>query len=397
MVHFASWYNVFTYHDMVQRLTLRNGTTGSSDLELSRLKVAVDGAYRFLPTIHNWRFYNRRMVIQTEAPVTIDLISYDHTGGSYERQVTITGSSTWPANAVYGEVVIGGITYQVERRVSNTVITLRAEANPGADTTSSSVVWVRSTYPFPTTVRQVQQVWRSSQVYRLKYSSPVEYPRQRKMFAQHGTPIYYTVMPSQDRLGSMDFVFIPPPGVVESYEIQVDAIPSPLRNYEVSGIDGDITSGTYLFEAPTGTGFKSSLVGSLFRISPSSSLPVGLHLTIDGRDEFVWQSVVRRVVDEHTLELVEAAPETMTGRGWSISDVIDINPSTMLDYFESLCFEWFTRNNDHEQLPNAKRLSMEAFRVAVAAESTVNSDHERDLWTNLGDQWWRATQVLPAT
>jgi len=118
---------------------------------------------------------------------------------------------------------------------------------------------------------------------------------------------------------------------------------------------------------------------------------------VDGREDFVWQSVVRRVVDGDTLELVEAAPETMSARGWSISDVVDINPSTMLDYFESLCFEWFTRNNDHEQLPLAKQLLMEAFRVAVAAESTVSSNHEREgAWTSLGDQWWRSTQVLPA-
>ena len=396
MVQFANWYNVFTYHDMVQRLILRNGITGSSDLELARLKVAVDGAYRFLPTIHTWRFYIRRLMILTEAPVAIDAVTYDHTGGAYERQVTITGSSTWPANAVYGEVVIGTGVYQIDRRISNTVVTLREETNPGADVASSAATWTRSFYPFPKSVRQVQEIWKSSQVFRLKYVPPVDYASKRKMFSQHGTPIYYTIMPSQDQLGSMDFVFVPPPGVAESYEMQVDMIPPPLRNYEITGTNGSISSGSYNFTA-SGAGFKSSLVGSLLRISPNTSLPKGLHIMVDGREDFVWQSVVRRVVDGDTLELVEAAPEAMSTRGWSISDVVDINPSTMLDYFESLCFEWFTRNNDHEQLPLAKQLSMEAFRVAVAAESTVSSNHEREgAWMSFGDQWWRSTQVLPA-
>ena len=397
MTYLVSWNNVFTFWDMVQRLLLRNGLP-SDPGSVARCRTAVDAAYRYLPAVHTWRFYNRRLALTTEAPITIDAVTYDHTGGTYERQLTITGSSTWPATAIYGEVLLGDVTYQIERRVSDTVVTLTEETNPGADTTSTAVTWYRSVYPFPVPVRQVGEVWRGNQMFRVRVCSPAEYPRMRKMFRQPGTPMQYSVIPSRDRIGVMDFCLIPPPTISEVYEIQVDVNPTPLRTYEIAGSDAAMTSGSTTVTC-AGASFNSNITGSVFRLSPSDALPMGLHQAVEGRVEYEWQSVIRRVVSATQLELVEAAPSTVSDRGYSISDVLDINPAVMLDYFDALAFERFTYNVDHEKLSDAKAITREALRAAAGAESTTNYDHEPLMSGILGmnDKWWRYTTVVPPT
>lgn len=397
MSFLVSWNNVFTFWDMVQRLLLRNGLPGSSQ-DVARCRTAVDAAYRYLSAVHTWRFYNRRLALTTEAPVDIDAVTYDHTGGAYERQLTITGSSVWPATAIYGEILLGDVTYQIERRISDAVVTLSSETNPGKDMTSTAVTWYRSVYPFPVPVRQVGEVWRGNQMFRLRVCSPAEYPRMRKMFRQPGTPMQYSVIPSRDRIGVMDFCLIPPPTISEVYEIQVDVNPTPLRTYEVSGSTAAMNVGEATVTC-AGSSFNSNLVGTVFRLSPSDALPMGLHQDVEGRAEYEWQSVVRRVISATQLELVEAAPSTFSGRGFSLSDVLDINPATMLDYFDALSYERFTYNVDHEKLADAKAISREALRAAAAAESTTNFDHEPLMSGILGmnDKWWRYTTVVPPT
>jgi len=393
--YLASWNNVFTFRDMTQRLLLRNGLQ-SSESDVARLKIAVDKAYRVLPTVHDWKFYKRRLTLTVEGSSTIDAVSYDHTGGAYERQLTITGSSTWPSSAAFGEVILGDVVYQIERRISNTVVTLTDETNPGQDVTTTGVVWFRSTYPFPVPVKQVAEVWRGSQILRLKACPPVDYPRVRKMFRQPGTPMQYAVLPSRDRVGMMELSLVPPPATQEVYEFHVEVAPTPLRTYEVSGSDAVTTAGSNTVTC-AGASFSQNLVGTIFRLSPNSTLPSGIHYDEAGRTEFESQAVVRRVPSATTLELSEVMPTTTSGRGYSLSDFLDINPMTMLDYFESLAFEYFTTNVDHSKLVEAKELTRQAFRMALQAESTTNFDHEPAMFGayTLGDKWWRYTTVLP--
>lgn len=235
-------------------------------------------------------------------------------------------------------------------------------------------------------------------MFRVRVCSPVEYPRMRRMFRQPGTPMQYSVIPSRDRIGVMDLCFIPPPTISEVYEIHVDVNPTPLRTYEIAGSNASLTDGSHLVTCG-GANFNSNIVGSIFRLSPSDSLPMGLHQAVEGRVEYEWQSVIRRVASATQVELVEAAPITASDRGYSISDVLDINPAVMLDYFDALAFERFTYNIDHDKLADAKVLTREALRAAAGAESTTNYDHEPLMSGILGmnDKWWRYTTVVPPT
>lgn len=397
IVEQVDWNNVFTFYDIVQRLLLRNGLSGSSS-DVTRLRVAVDDAYRELPTLHKWRFYNRKLMLRTDASVSITSCTYDHTGGTYERQLTITSAQVWPATAQYGEVQMGDATYQIERRISDTVVTLTTELNPGADGNFTSVAWCRSAYVWPVPIREVREMWRATSLVRLQPASQLEVPRIQKVLRKPGTPLRYALLPSRDRFGSTDVVLIPAPSESEIYEATVTVRPIALRNYEVSGSDAAITSGSTTVTC-SGASFSQKLVGTLFRLSPNSSLPRGNHQDDVTREDYVSQAFVRRVISATQLELTEAASETATGRGYSISDVLDVEPATMLNVIEALAMERFAMNADHAKLAESKELTRQALRQAVAAECSANYDQEATPMTPfwLGDQYWRYSRVNPPT
>lgn len=397
IVEQVDWNNVFTFYDIVQRLLLRNGLSGSSS-DVTRLRVAVDDAYRELPTLHKWRFYNRKLMLRTDASVSITSCTYDHTGGTYERQLTITSAQVWPATAQYGEVQMGDATYQIERRISDTVVTLTTELNPGADGNFTSVAWCRSAYVWPVPIREVREMWRATSLVRLQPASQLEVPRIQKVLRKPGTPLRYALLPSRDRFGSTDVVLIPAPSESEIYEATVTVRPIALRNYEVSGSDAAITSSSTTVTC-SGASFSQKLVGTLFRLSPNSSLPRGNHQDDVTREDYVSQAFVRRVISATQLELTEAASETATGRGYSISDVLDVEPATMLNVIEALAMERFAMNADHAKLAESKELTRQALRQAVAAECSANYDQEATPMTPfwLGDQYWRYSRVNPPT
>ena len=120
----------WTYQDAVEWLLDFYGRTTASARDLRMAKRAVDNAYREIAQAHNWRCYRAGYAIHTDADYDTGTITYDHTGGAYERMLTLA-SGTWPANAAYGELKLSGYgPYPVAARISDTVITLYEDQNP---------------------------------------------------------------------------------------------------------------------------------------------------------------------------------------------------------------------------------------------------------------------------
>ncbi len=90
-------------------------------------------AYRELANARTWLFLMRHGRTITNAPYLTGTINYQHSGGLYPRMMTIS-DGTWPAWAGPGaEVRVGVVTSQVAERRSDTVLTLDAAVNPGAN------------------------------------------------------------------------------------------------------------------------------------------------------------------------------------------------------------------------------------------------------------------------
>ena len=86
---------------------------------------------------HDWSFLYKQDSISTEAPYSTGTIAFDYTGGTHELQVTLSGG-TWPSWAIEGEIEISGTDYGVATRVSDTVILLASNNNPGEDVAAST-------------------------------------------------------------------------------------------------------------------------------------------------------------------------------------------------------------------------------------------------------------------
>jgi len=84
------------------------------------------------PVSHEWTFLSPIYQLVLNNPLSDGTIAYDHTGGVNERQVTLTGA-IWPSWAADGMIDIDGTDFEVDQRISDTVITLTLENNPQED------------------------------------------------------------------------------------------------------------------------------------------------------------------------------------------------------------------------------------------------------------------------
>lgn len=120
-----------TYQDLVDSL-IAFTRGGGADAEQRDVRTAAYLAYQHLAKVHDWQFFRRNWRVLLSEPYDTGSVVFDLTGGTYERQLVLSGG-TWPSWAAYGTVLIDGILHTVATRESDTVLTLATPMNPLAD------------------------------------------------------------------------------------------------------------------------------------------------------------------------------------------------------------------------------------------------------------------------
>src|SRR3990167_3839333 len=120
-----------TARDLIDDLIAYCGQAASGNT-LLMCKRAITEGLRELANARDWFCFKTWGRIVLNASYSTGTLAYDHTGGAYERLLTLS-SGTWPTWAASGIVVISRVAYRVDERRSTTEITLRTETNPGAD------------------------------------------------------------------------------------------------------------------------------------------------------------------------------------------------------------------------------------------------------------------------
>ena len=87
--------------------------------------------------VQDWSFLYKQDSVSIQAPYSTGTIAFDYTGGTHELQVTLS-AGTWPSWAIEGMISISGSDYDVATRVSDTVILLATDNNPGEDVAAST-------------------------------------------------------------------------------------------------------------------------------------------------------------------------------------------------------------------------------------------------------------------
>lgn len=315
-----------TYQDLVDSLvTFTRG--GGQDAEQRDLRTAGFLAYQHLAKVHDWQFFRRNHRVQLVAPVSTGTITYDHTGGAYERLLTFSTalSATVQAWAPYGTVLIGEVYHDIDAVKSSTTVTLGSVRNPGADVAAgTSYTLFRTSYNMPPDFRGT---WApiDEGSYMASYLQPEEFHFLDRIYPSTSSVWYWTIMPSTDSYGMWAMKLHGYPSEVESLDFQYQGRPRPIRytGYENKCRVGTVTisSGTATVTG-TSTQFESGMIGSVLRVSADTSLwPGGVY------DMNPWseQKIITAVDSTTSLTVDSNFASSYSGTKYTISDPLDID------------------------------------------------------------------------
>ena len=360
---------IHTYHDVLDHLLDHFG--GLEDgRNVKMAKRAILSAYRQLPTVYNWSYYYKRGRIASAAAYSTGTIEYDDTGGTYERQVTLT-SGTWPSWAARGILRIDSVDYEIHDRKSDTVITLSVNSNPGSNVAALTTYSLsRDAYPLPIDFQAADQLRNVNKNWAWpSYVSPGEW------LSAHGTressndPRIYTIMADPDYYGTMAVFFYPPPSQAHAFDFiyQRDPWPLQVEAYTEGTVSVPQASATV---TGTGTTFSSKMKGSVIQFGTTVDLPTGL----EGLKPYVEQRTVIAVNSstEITLDALVANPHTAVK--YRISDIVDVESGAMYEAFISLAELKLSQVMKDDQAPMRDQIYIGNLRLAMQADNRNYGD-----------------------
>ena len=302
-----------------------------------------------------------------------------NSGGTNEREVTLA-TGTWPTWAAYGQIRISNTTYDIESRVSDTVITLPERTNPGADVAAGTSYEIfRSRYPLPINWRRGGKIFEASETYDGVYLTP-QMLQSSSLYdgSANSSPWRLSIQHDPKYVGAKSLVVSSPPSSVQQYVMLYERWPNALQT--PSEANGEVTvNGSPTASAAvtgTGTSFASRHKGAVIRLSDTSVPPttvVGSPFTADNL--FAYQRIITTVTDTTNLVVDSTIDADLTSVSYTISDPLDIDPETMLDAFLALA-EWeFSRLSSQESSTiKAKREYFREVLDEARAADNVNSE-----------------------
>lgn len=384
--------DLFTYEDAVSYL-LNSEQFDRSTYAHRQALWAIQKAYRDFPNRHRWSYFQRRGQIHTVETQATGTVVYDQTGGTYERELTLSGA-TWPTvdDVRLYKIIIGQNTYEIEDVKSTTVLTLSALSNPGQDVASTSYTLFKSKFHLPVSFRKMASpLLDLGRSYALGHVEPDELLEHLRGNWQPQEPNVYTIKNGGETYGGFLVEMAPPPNQSRTWDYIFEASPRPLKieRYATGTVSTDGTTTV----SGTGTSWTSKMVGSIIRFPASGTTPpggiAGGIVNISGTDTeldpFDEQRVVVDVTATNSLT-VDVAVSTRTGVGYTISDPIDMEPGTMASAFLRLCEAEFARfaKMDRTERNERDRAAHHELILAMGADN-----RQRDLGMGGSDksQW----------
>ena len=346
---------------------------------------AVYEAIRVFPMLHNWVFYERRGQITTVAEYSTGTIAYDHTGGSSERLVTLTGG-TWPATDLkLYKIIIGSVQYQVDEWKSSTTLTLTEDSNPGADVAAStSYQLYKSKFALPSGLRRIAGDLDNHEQNRpISYVSPAMLlALQQGDYDPQDTDVgdaVYTLYGDNEILGQNILEIAPPPGSAGTYDYLYE---SEARQPTLKA--DRYTTGTVSNSGATVTGVSTAwsdkMVGCMLRFAVDENEtkpPSGLNGGIDDdANPYAEQHRIKTVGSATSITL-ETTPtgSFSAGTPYSISDPVDIDPITHQDAFLREAEYRYSRLAGRDDRGERQMAAKEAMHWAMAGSTRQRGPH----------------------
>lgn len=343
--------------DVVQRAADR---LGGADV-----RRALIAAYDTLHAVRDWTVYQRYSRLHLQPAYTAGTIAYDHTGGAYERMVTLTGG-TWPAWASDGTFRVGIERYQVEAVQSATVLTLDSQENPGADIAPLTAYQLSlERFPLPDDFQTNGEVVSSDgrDLTRISQSEWLEF--QTLTGPRYGGPFRYAYIGDPHRPGKLMFVFDPSPGTLVELTFKYQRKPRPLAVilYDAGTA---VTAAASASIVGSGTVWTAAMVGSVFRLSADkANPPTGLA----GDNPAAFEARILAVADATHLTVDAPCPMTTAAGSYRISDPLDYEPGPMTEALTKRgAMLLLALRRDIKSNRNAMQEYQEALDLAKAAD-----------------------------
>lgn len=365
---------LFTFQDAVHHcLDFMGGEVSPQAIRHAR--IAAQSALRELHTASMWHYLYTQGRLTTSAPYSTGTVTYDHTGGTYERQLTLSGG-TWPTWAAYGTVVINSVPYEIEARKSATVVTLTETTNPGADITSASTFNIyRDNYTLPDDYKSGFTFEANLQWHGMEYVHPKNwiYNRSRTAGSESGTPLIYSVMGDSHLKNRLAIRMYPYPIESLTYDYIYARKPDDLNWFEYK--EGTVsTTASSTTVTGSGVSFNSTMVGAVMRIKATdttvaSGVTESGPFGFDRNAYYVHESIIASVTNSTTVELVDAIPETLSGVRYVISSLVDVEGESMLLAYQRLLEKQVSIKMNMESKGEYVQLARQALILAREADA----------------------------
>lgn len=377
---------IWTFEDAVEHvLDVFDLDNSTRNKRLARR--AILQAYRDLPNMRSWNYYYRRKPVLTVASYNTGTIAYDHTGGSSERLVTLTGG-TFPTWAARGRIILNSVHYDVESYLSSTTLTLTANSNPSEDIAAGTTYTLyRNTYPLPADYRKSAKLYDITQWREMPLATPVEQQVvEGSYYRDPGTPKFATIKNDGDYYGNMSISFTPPPSTAKTYDLMYEARPRELitEKYETGTVSVASTSTTAV--SGTNTVFAASHVGCIIRFSADSTNPPTSLVGIRANNlinPYLAQRVIQSVASATSLVMDAAIPSVLSGVKYTISDPIDLEAGAMLTAFWRMAELEMAKLTTRNDVPMREQLAKASILAAMEADERSTVAAGQTSWSAL--------------
>jgi hypothetical protein len=340
------------------------------DAALRDCKRAALEAYRTLTNAHNWSYlYQHGRVITSGAYDSTDsgaTIAYTHTGGTYERMVTITGD-VWPSWAAEGTYIrVGLVNYRVIDQKSATVLILDDEVNPGADLPSGTAFQIyRDTYLLPADYIAQEQALYERNFGGMDYTHPKEWLYENRYVFAQGIPQMYTITGDKQWPGRLVLRVHPWPMETKTIDFIYKRAPRPLLHALDSAGTVTVPSNTNVITG-TSTSFRPDMVGSVIRYAASGTK---LPTSEIGPNPAVFETVITNYTSATSVNVSDICPYSLAGVPYTISDRIDIEAEAMASAYLRCVEMHLGMVRVLKDKPSARLQYAEALERAKAADS----------------------------
>jgi hypothetical protein len=310
---------LLTFQDAVESLIDYQGAE-PSDTVLRDAKKACIESLREIAAAHVWTYLYKQGRIVTTQPYCQGTVAFQATGGAYPNMLTLTGG-TWPTWACWGTVRIWDSNFEVDRRISGSVVTLRPPLVPYETFAGATYGLYQVAYPMPLDFMSQDVTFLKQDFGGMSFVHPREWLMESVNWAVMGDPIIFTLMADKHTPNGMAMYVAPFPNCQWPIDFIYKRHLAPVDVFRAC--TGTVsTAAGYPNVTALGANFTPNMAcHCVLRVS---GVPKCLPTNETGPNPAVWESKITAVPTSQQLVTLDPAPVSLVNMPYTISSYIDV-------------------------------------------------------------------------